>query len=562
MPKSSDEEEGGDELSAADEEQQQLQGTAQAAGTEKSAAYVNEAEDQNMRDFLKQVVDRYASTSEAQRLALIDQVESHTIKMSSNGKDQGTVPRATEDTKSSNNSALQSDSDPKEPQAKKPAALAAPASRQRGDDDEEEEEEEDRKLPARKVPPHPPRHQQQQQQQAMLSSKFTGAPSKRKSKASLSASKATGGDTKMTKAERQLQKRRERERINGRKKRAKKIIAIDCLNEQYHKLSYENNRLKSQNEEIRQKISQVRSLTQQQQQQQQQEVQRKQQPPQQLEAPTSNLGTQTPETLLSSLSTLSGGSVPNLSGEKLSDTLQQLISGAAPRQQQAQGQPGPLQALQQMFASGGLELGMPQQQQHQSQQAHSNLFARQVPQAGLSSLLQQFAPQQQRGQGSNNTNAAVGLPPLVSLTAQLQGSSVHPNQNSYGAPPQPAVTDALALAIMGATRPQQQQGREQGSFQFQPPPQQQQSPPAQSAQLQQLLRQMSNTAPAPTTNPLAANLSGAAMNQGQQQQQQQVPDIAALLVQLLKQGGGGGGGNQGNNHGGSGGTSGNGGSLS
>ncbi|CAB9497157.1 expressed unknown protein [Seminavis robusta] len=55
-----------------------------------------------------------------------------------------------------------------------------------------------------------------------------------------------------------VQKRRRLERINGRRKRAKKLIEIDSLNERLVTLVQENNRLKSENADYRQKIEVIK----------------------------------------------------------------------------------------------------------------------------------------------------------------------------------------------------------------------------------------------------------------------------------------------------------------
>jgi hypothetical protein len=59
-----------------------------------------------------------------------------------------------------------------------------------------------------------------------------------------------------------VERRRRKERINGRRKRAKKIIEIDYLNEQYHNLKEENDTLKSENKTLKDRISMVRNLQQ------------------------------------------------------------------------------------------------------------------------------------------------------------------------------------------------------------------------------------------------------------------------------------------------------------
>lgn len=56
------------------------------------------------------------------------------------------------------------------------------------------------------------------------------------------------------------ERRRRKERINGRRKRAKKMIEIDYLNEQYHHLKHENDRLRGENSSMREKIAMVRNL--------------------------------------------------------------------------------------------------------------------------------------------------------------------------------------------------------------------------------------------------------------------------------------------------------------
>jgi len=55
-------------------------------------------------------------------------------------------------------------------------------------------------------------------------------------------------------------RRRRRERINGRRKRVKKMIEIDALTEQYHKLKGENQELRSENDSLRDRISVLREL--------------------------------------------------------------------------------------------------------------------------------------------------------------------------------------------------------------------------------------------------------------------------------------------------------------
>ena len=57
------------------------------------------------------------------------------------------------------------------------------------------------------------------------------------------------------------ERRRRRERINGRRKRAKKMIEIDFLNEQYHILRNENTRLKNENDGFRERISMLRRFS-------------------------------------------------------------------------------------------------------------------------------------------------------------------------------------------------------------------------------------------------------------------------------------------------------------
>jgi hypothetical protein len=56
------------------------------------------------------------------------------------------------------------------------------------------------------------------------------------------------------------EKRRRLERINGRRKRAKKMIEIDHLNEQYHTLKVENQKLRTENMVIRDRIAMIRRL--------------------------------------------------------------------------------------------------------------------------------------------------------------------------------------------------------------------------------------------------------------------------------------------------------------
>lgn len=56
------------------------------------------------------------------------------------------------------------------------------------------------------------------------------------------------------------ERRRRRERINGRRKRAKKMIEIDFLNEQYHTLRSANTRLKNENDGFRERISMLRQF--------------------------------------------------------------------------------------------------------------------------------------------------------------------------------------------------------------------------------------------------------------------------------------------------------------
>ncbi|CAB9525644.1 expressed unknown protein [Seminavis robusta] len=56
------------------------------------------------------------------------------------------------------------------------------------------------------------------------------------------------------------ERRRRKERINGRRKRAKKMIEIDFLNEQYHKLKGANDKLKSENEAFRERIAMLKNL--------------------------------------------------------------------------------------------------------------------------------------------------------------------------------------------------------------------------------------------------------------------------------------------------------------
>ena len=60
--------------------------------------------------------------------------------------------------------------------------------------------------------------------------------------------------------ETQVQKRRRLERINGRRKRARKLIEMDSLNERLVSLVDRNKKLKVENEDIRQKIDGIRKV--------------------------------------------------------------------------------------------------------------------------------------------------------------------------------------------------------------------------------------------------------------------------------------------------------------
>ena len=62
--------------------------------------------------------------------------------------------------------------------------------------------------------------------------------------------------------ETEVERRRRKERINGRRKRAKKLIEIDYLNEQYHSLTESNKKLQGENQTLKDTISKIKTLQQ------------------------------------------------------------------------------------------------------------------------------------------------------------------------------------------------------------------------------------------------------------------------------------------------------------
>jgi hypothetical protein len=71
---------------------------------------------------------------------------------------------------------------------------------------------------------------------------------------------ANAGEGRADSEDPQLHEKRQRERLNGRRKRAKKVMVMYSLNEQHHRLTCSNHLLKKENDETREKIAAIRGF--------------------------------------------------------------------------------------------------------------------------------------------------------------------------------------------------------------------------------------------------------------------------------------------------------------
>ena len=140
----------------------------------------------------------------------------------------------------------------------------------------EEEEEEDvplkpptRKPAAKKRPPQPLFDSEQAQRasvasassnvQFLLHSGATSGKAKKKKRGPGSPCKDDSDNTPEN--ETQVERKRRLNRINERKKRARKVTKIETLTSEYHRLIGSNSQLKGENKDIREKIELIKQMT-------------------------------------------------------------------------------------------------------------------------------------------------------------------------------------------------------------------------------------------------------------------------------------------------------------
>lgn len=117
------------------------------------------------------------------------------------------------------------------------------------------------KYAVAKANPASQTRQVDQRRQSKRSSNQLGL-TKQEIKAKLDQLQAIDPETKAPPGETELEKRRRRERVNGRRKRAKKMIEINYLQERQTSLTDSNAQLKVENEELRRRIAMVTRVAQ------------------------------------------------------------------------------------------------------------------------------------------------------------------------------------------------------------------------------------------------------------------------------------------------------------
>ncbi|CAB9499694.1 expressed unknown protein [Seminavis robusta] len=271
--------------------------------TQDEAAAVDDEDHERLKSYLRGIVDQYSAISEEERLALVEQ---STITSSSH-EDQ--VPSSNSEEEKQEATTLPqhaAERPPQEEDKTEPSSEPTSSGTQRKRprraslkmDSEEEEDKKPRAVgPAkgsgsaksRRIGKEEIKRREEELEASLqkrasasaelgLVSNFSRGQRKRKGSEPVGASAGKKKEAAKQEAlDPQLEEKRLRERLNGRRKRAKKIIVIDCLNEQYHNLTDENDRLKKENAEIRGKIERVRGIIQEKQQKEHQRAFQQQQ---------------------------------------------------------------------------------------------------------------------------------------------------------------------------------------------------------------------------------------------------------------------------------------------